>query len=132
MRYLRQIVGLIIGVAVFAGVNFLAGIVFGIILSIPFLSQILSYPSTPMLWAGIGGNGISIFLGYIAVRLITKVSDGKPNPAAIMYCTLLSAVSIYLTWQSFGYYGGDMIWVNLFSVVLLAGLGYGAYKGEPI
>lgn len=101
-----NIVAIILAVLVLFIVNTILIIVFGVIVNIPFLGNILSWPSTPVLYALSGANIISIGIGGTVCHKICGVTKGGYRPGMLIYgliCIALFSMSAYGAFTEFGF-----------------------------
>ena len=116
---LYNIIGTIMAVIVCAIVYNVVGILFGIILNYKLAVTLLSYPSTPMLYASAGMSAAGVFAGAAIANKICKPNGSGLKVGMRVYAVLVMCYFSVCTIFSLFIYGyNDAIWGYIGAVIV--------------
>lgn len=103
---LRNILAFILGILAFVIATYILSFIMTLILSIPFVAQLLSWPSSPMLYAVSAVNLGAVGAAYLVCNFVSLPTASGKRPATILLMGLLglfTAVSTVLIILSYGF-----------------------------
>lgn len=104
-------------------VNLIAAVVFGFLIQLPILSTILSFPTTPELWAVSGIDFCVIGIGVIVCDKIAAETKAGRKPAFAfvgLYLFIAFVFTTYSVWVTRGFC--DILVVNVIAVFASCGV----------
>lgn len=126
-----NVVAIIVGIIILFIANTLITFAFGIILSFPIIAALLSWPSTPTLYALTASNIASVYLGGMACYKICSPTKGGFLPGMLGYgliCFALFVLSAYGIFMQYGFC--DAVICHIFGAILSAAMISGAKSEE--
>lgn len=100
-----NVVGVIAGTVVMLVLNMVIGVIANIILQFPIISVLLSWPSTPVLYAMSAANFGSLFAGDAVCYKICGATKNGFKPGMAFYGLLCFVLFLWAAYDAFLYYG---------------------------
>lgn len=108
---LRNFIGVLLSLTVGAIAFYLTGILFGFVLSFGWISTLLSWPSTPLLYAITGMGGISVLCAfYLCDKICLPNSKGVKVGSLIVGIAIILFFSVYAIGSFISYGLSDYTW----------------------
>ena len=112
-KALLNVLGFFAGAIAFWIASLALSLVFTAILSVPFLANLLSFPSTPELYVTMGMNLGSLYCAFIVCKSISAPTKKGVKPALILLFALLTLLYGIATIRGILNYGlTDATWGN--------------------
>ena len=113
-----NIVGVIAGTVVMFVSNMVIGIIINIILQFPIISMLLSWPSTPVLYAMSATNLGSLLAGDAVCYKICGTTKNGFKPGMVFYGLLCFVLFLWAAYNAFLYYGfSDPVVCHIFGAI---------------
>lgn len=108
---LRNFIGVILSLVAGATAFYLAGIFFGFVLSFGWISKLLSWPSTPLLYAITGMGGVGVLCAcYLSDAICLPNSKGVKVGSLIVGIAIILFFSVYAIGSLISYGLSDYTW----------------------
>ena len=132
-KFWLNIAAAVAGFAAYIVVAFLANLVFTLLLKIPLLVRLLSWPSTPELYATTGAVTVSLIAAYGVGKWLCEKADGKRSwGVSILFTviTILYILSIISRIVAVGY--SDSIWAWSIATIICIFVVVQSWKGAEL
>lgn len=107
----RNFIGVLLSLTVGAVSFYLAGIFFGFVLSFGWISKLLSWPSTPLLYAITGMGAIGVLCAfYLCDKICLPNSKGVKIGSLVVGIIIVLYFSIYTIGSFISYGFSDYTW----------------------